>query len=63
MLCEKQFFLQSAEIRLPVLNIIKDYVNNNNKVTRKMVIPQDKVFDIINLVLTSILYTFNSQFY
>ena len=63
MLCEKQFFLQSAEIRLPVLNIIKDYVNNNNKVTRKMAIPQDKVFDIINLVLTSTLYTFNSQFY
>ena len=28
-----------------------------------MAIPQDKVFDIINLVLTSTLYTFNSQFY
>ena len=27
-----------------------------------MAIPQDKVFDIINLVLTSTLYTFNSQF-
>ena len=63
MLCEKQFFLQSAEIRLPVLNIIKDYVKNDNKVTRKMAIPQDKVFDIINLVWTSTLYMFNSQFY
>ena len=28
-----------------------------------MAIPQDKVFDIINLVLISTLYTFNSQFY
>ena len=42
------------------LNIIKDYVNNDDQFTRIMAIPQDKFLDLVNLVLTT---TFNSQFY
>ena len=32
------------------LNIIKDYVNNDDQFTRKTVIHQDKFLDLINLV-------------
>ena len=45
------------------INIIKDYVNNDNQFTRKMAIPQDKFLDLVHLVLTTTWYTFNSQFY
>ena len=45
------------------LNIMKDYVNNDSKFSRKTATPQDKFFDIVNLVLTTTWYTFNSQFY
>ena len=45
------------------LNIIKDYVNNDDPFTRKTAIPQDKFLDLVDLVLTTTWYTFNSQFY
>ena len=45
------------------LNIIKDYVNNDDQFTSKTTIPQDKFLDLANLVLTTTWYTFNSQFY
>ena len=46
-----------------MLNIIKYYVNNGDQFTRKKAIPQDKFLHLVNLVLTIIWYTFNSQFY
>ena len=36
------------------LNVLKDYVNNDDQFTRKTAIPQDKFFDLVNLVLTTI---------
>ena len=45
------------------LNIIEDYVNNDDQFTMKTAIPQDKFLDLVNLVLTTTWYTFNSQFY
>ena len=46
-----------------MLNIIKDYVNNDDQFTWKMAISQDKFLDLVNLVLTTTWYNFNSQFY
>ena len=46
-----------------MLNIIKDYVNNEDLFTGKTAIPQDKFLDLANLVLKTIWYTLNSQFY
>ena len=48
---------------IDMLNIIKDYVNNDDQFTRKTAIPQDKFLDLVHLVLTTTWYTFNSQFY
>ena len=45
------------------LNIIKDYVHRDDQFARKTAIPQDKFLDLVNLVLTTTWYTFNSQFY
>ena len=42
------------------LNTIKDYVNNNDQFTRKTVALQEKLLDLVNLVLTTTWYTFNS---
>ena len=47
---------------IDTLNIIKDYVNDD-QFTRKTAKPQDKFLDLINLVLTNTWYKFNSQFY
>ena len=44
-------------------NIIKDYVNNNDQFIRKTAIPQDKLLDLVDLVLTTTWYTFDSRFY
>ena len=44
------------------LNIIKDFVNNDDQFTRKTAISQDKRPDLVNLVLTTTWYSFNSQF-
>ena len=48
---------------IDTLNIIKDYVNNDDQLTRKTVMPQDKFLDLVNLVFTTTWHTFNSQFY
>ena len=48
---------------IDTLNLLKDYVNNNDQFIRKKAIPQDKFLDVVNLVLTTHWYTFNSQFY
>ena len=55
-------FVQEHSIT-DTLNIIKDYVNNDDQLNRKTTITQDKFLDPVNLVLTAIWYTFNSQFY
>ena len=44
-----------------MLNIIKDYVNNDEIIGRTT-IPLDKFLDLANLVLTTVWYFFNSQF-
>ena len=46
-----------------MLYIIKDYVDNDNQCTRKSIIPQEKLLDLVNLGLTTTWYAFNSQFY
>ena len=59
------FDVTSLYMNIPIidtLNIIKDYVNHD-QFTRKTAIPQDNFFDLVNLVLTTTWYTFNSQFY
>ena len=45
------------------LNIIKDYVNKDDRFTKKTALPQDKFCDLIDLVLKVFWNTFNSQFY
>ena len=58
------FDVTSLYTNIPIidtLNIIKDYVNNADQFTWKTAIPQDKF--LVNLVLTTTWYTFNSQFY
>ena len=60
------FGVTSLNANIPIidtLNIIKDYVNNDDQFTRKTAIPQDKFLDLVHLVLTTTWYTFNSQFY
>ena len=46
-----------------MLNIIKDYPNNDDQFTRKTATPQDKFLGLVHLVLTTIWYNFISQFY
>ena len=60
------FDIPSLYMNIPVIdtfNITKDYRNNDDELTRKMAIPQDKFLDLVTLVLTTTWYTFNSQFY
>ena len=60
------FYDTSLYTNIPIidtLNIIKDYVNNDDKCTRKMAIPQDRFLDLVHLILRTTWYTFNSQFY
>ena len=60
------FDVTSLYANIPIidtLNIIKDYVNNDDQFTRKTAIPQDKFLDLVHLVLATTWYTFNSQFY
>ena len=45
-------FLNTNIPVIDTLNIIMDYVNNNDQLTGKMAIPQDKFLDLVNLVLT-----------
>ena len=63
---EVSFDATSLYTNIPIiymLNIIKGYVNNYDQFTRKTAVPQDKFLDLVNLVSTTTLYTFNSQFY
>ena len=46
-----------------ILNIIREYVNNDDQFTKKTTILQDKFLDLVNLVLVTTWYTFNSHFY
>ena len=48
---------------IDTLNIIKDHVDNDDQFTRKTTIPQDEFHALVNLVLKTTWYTFNSQFY
>ena len=60
------FDVTSLYMNIPIidtLNIIKDYVSNDDQFTRETAIPQDKFLDLVHLVLTTTWYTFNSQFY
>ena len=60
------FDVTSLYTNIPIidtLNIIKDYVHSDYQFARKTAIPQDKFPDLVNLVLTTTWYTFNSQFY
>ena len=60
------FDVTSLYTNIPIidtLNIIKDYVHSDNQFPRKTAIPQDKFLDLVNLVLATNWYTFNSQFY
>ena len=60
------FDVTSYYTNIPIidtLNIIKDYVNNDDQFTGKTAIPQDRFLDLVNLVLTTTWYAFNSQFY
>ena len=48
------------------LNIIKDdfnNINNGDQITRETALPRDRFLDLVNLVLTTAWYTFNSRFY
>ena len=59
------FDVTSLYTNIPIidtLNIIKDYVNNDDQFTRKTAIPQDNFLDLVHLVLTTTWHTFNSQF-
>ena len=60
------FDVTSLYTNIPIidsLNIIKNYINNDDQCTRKRAIPQDKFLDLVYLILRSTWYTFNSQFY
>ena len=45
-----------------ILSIIKDFINNDDQFSTKKDIPQEKFFNLVNMVLTTAWYTFNSQF-
>ena len=53
-------FLYTNIAIIDTLNIIKNYVTNDDSFTRKTVISQDKFLDLVNLVTC---YTFNSRSY
>ena len=44
------------------LDFITDYVNNDDQITKKMIIPQDKFLELVSLVLTTTWYTSNFKF-
>ena len=57
------FDVTSLNTNIPIidtLNVVKDYVNNDDQFTRKTAIPQYKFLDLVNLVLTTTWYTFKS---
>ena len=56
-------FLYTNVPIIDTFNVIKDYASNDDQFTRKMAIPQDKFLELVNLVLKTTWYTYNSQFY
>ena len=49
------FDVNSLYTNIPIIdapNIIKDYVNNDDQLTRKMTVTQDRFFYLVHLVLT-----------
>ena len=59
------FEITSLYKNIPIidtLNIIKDYFNNDDQFTRKTSMPQEEFLDLVNLVLTTICYTFILSF-
>ena len=59
------FYVTSFYTIIPIivmLNIIKNYVSNDDQLNRKTALPQDKFRDPVNLVLTNTWNTFSSHF-
>ena len=46
-----------------MLNILKDYVKNDDQFINRTAVPQEKFLDLVNLVLTTNWCTFDFQFY
>ena len=60
------FDVVSLYTNIPIndlLKTIKVYFNTDDQFTRKMGILQYKFIDLVNLLLTTTWYSFNSQFY
>ena len=60
------FHVTSLYTNIPIsdtLNIIKDYIHSDDQFARKTAILQNTFLDLVNVVLTTTWYTFNSQFY
>ena len=60
------FDVISLDSNIPIidtLNIIKDYVDNDDQFTNRIAITQDKFLVLVDLVLRTSWYTFKSQFY
>ena len=54
------FDITSLHTNIPIIdtiNIIKDYVNNDDQFTRKTAIPQDRFLSLVHLILTTTWYT------
>ena len=49
------FYLYAYIPKTNILNIIKDYVNNDDQFTRKTAAPEDKYLDVVHLVLITTL--------
>ena len=50
-------------VKVNILSIIQDYVNNDDQFIKKEPIPQDKFHHLVGLTLTTTWYPFNPQFY
>ena len=46
-----------------MLNIVKNYVNNDGQLTREIPITPGKCLDLLNLLLKNLRYSFDSQLY
>ena len=60
------FDVTSLYTNIPIidtLNMIKDYVHNDDQFIKKTAIPQDKFLDLVNLFLATTWYTYHSQFH
>ena len=49
------FYLYANIPKINILNIIKDYVKNDDQFTRKTAAPEDKYLDVVHLVLITTL--------